>query len=220
MKKIFTLIAISFFGMFTIASAQNYAKLSVLECYNLWMKEKSNINFVILDIRTADEYKAGHIANALQIDYYQTDAFYTYIEKLDKTKKYLIYCASAGRSGAAIAEFKKRNYNFADMTDLDGGLNNWKNKGYPTTTEITSNNSANFETNTLVLSPNPCKENFSVSTSENSFLQIIDFTGKIVWLQYCEQGIANVNTSFLPSGLYQVAIKTNNQLHTSKLIVE
>ena len=220
MKKIFTLISILLIGVYTVASAQNYTKLSALECYNLWMKEKSNPNFVILDIRTADEYKAGHIANALQIDYYQTDAFYSYIEKLDKTKKYLIYCASAGRSGAAVAEFKKRNYNFAEMTDLDGGLNNWKNKGYPTTTEITGNNSVNVKTNAHVLSPNPCHESFTVSITENSTLQILDFTGRQVLLQSCEQGTTNINTSSFPSGMYQVISKTNNHWNTMKLLIE
>lgn len=220
MKKILTLISILWIGMYTVASAQNYTKLSALDCYNLWMKEKSNPNFVILDIRTADEYKAGHIANAVQIDYYQTDAFYAYIEKLDKTKKYLIYCASAGRSGAAVAEFKKRNYNFADMTELDGGLNNWKNKGYPTTTVVTGNEFGFDATTILALSPNPCKESFSISIAQNCTLQIIDFTGRVVWLQSCDKGLVHVNTAPISSGIYQVVLKANNHVQTTKLIIE
>ncbi len=219
MKKIIFALSIALIGSYTAATAQNYTKLSATECYNLCIAEKSNPNFIIIDIRTADEYKAGHIANALQIDYYQTDAFYAYISKLDKNKKYLIYCASAGRSGAAVAEFKKRNYNFADMIELDGGLNNWKNKGYPTTTEITAVNWG-FNITAITLSPNPCKESFSISCEENFTLQIIDIIGTTVFFKSYEKGVATVSTSFATTGIYQVMIKTNNSFNISKLMIE
>lgn len=62
------------------------------------LKEKPGI--VVLDVRTADEFKAGHLAGAKNIDI-MADDFAQQIAALDKTKTYLIHCAAGGRSGRA-----------------------------------------------------------------------------------------------------------------------
>ena len=43
--------------------------------------------------------------------------------KLDKNKKYLLYCHSGNRSGQALKIF--RQLGFAEAYDLDGGISNW-----------------------------------------------------------------------------------------------
>ncbi len=71
--------------------AQILEDISIEEAYNLIQNNTENHNFIILDIRTQEEYESGHIQNSIMIDYH-TDNFKNEIDKLNKNKTYLIYC--------------------------------------------------------------------------------------------------------------------------------
>ncbi len=79
--------------------------------------------YTLLDIRTAEEHQAGHLKNAKQIDYYQTQQFSDYLDTLDKNGKYLIYCRTGHRSGLALTIMQ--NKGFKNVSDMDGGYNAW-----------------------------------------------------------------------------------------------
>lgn len=89
-------------------------------------------NVVVVDVRTSDEYQAGHIPNTtLHIDYYKGD-FKEQVSKLDTSKTYILYCRSGYRSGKSIAIFK--NLGFTSVHHLDGGITKWNGsieKGSP-----------------------------------------------------------------------------------------
>ena len=51
------------------------------------------------------------------------------IQKLDKTKPYLVYCRSGRRSAAAMQQMKDAG--FTNVTNLDGGIMGWQNAGLP-----------------------------------------------------------------------------------------
>lgn len=74
---------------------------------------------VLVDVRTPDEYTAGHIKGAINIDYYAQD-FENNIAKLDKTKAYFIYCHSGNRSGHAASIMNDAGIN--TIYDLQGGI--------------------------------------------------------------------------------------------------
>ncbi len=84
---------------------------------------KNNKDLVIIDIRTKDEFNSGHIPNAINIDYYDRN-FTNEISKLDKNKKYLIYCRSGRRSGNAMDIFKDLGFNNA--YNMLGGMIRWR----------------------------------------------------------------------------------------------
>lgn len=79
-------------------------------------------NFKIIDIRTSQEYGAGHIENAELIDFYNPN-FEKEIQKLDKTTKYLVYCRSGNRSSQALKLFNK--YEFSEVYEMAGGYTSW-----------------------------------------------------------------------------------------------
>lgn len=82
-----------------------------------------NPDMVILDVRTPDETKNGMLPNAIQIDFKNSN-FESDINKLDKTKTYLVYCRSGGRSVGAC---KKMNAaGFTNLTNMKGGYSAWK----------------------------------------------------------------------------------------------
>ena len=93
-------------------------------------KHSTSKDYTLLDIRTIDEFNAGHIKGAKEIDYYQTQAFSDYLDTLDKSKKYLIYCHTGRRSGLALDIFRQKG--FTNVSDLQGGYATWLAAGFPT----------------------------------------------------------------------------------------
>lgn len=82
--------------------------------------EKNNVQLV--DVRTSNEYKAGHIQNAQNIDFYAS-SFTNQFEELDKEKPLYVYCRSGMRS--AQASKKLAAMGFKEIYDLKGGYLNW-----------------------------------------------------------------------------------------------
>lgn len=83
----------------------------------------------VLDVRTAGEFKTGHIKNALQADWTKKDEFTERIQFIDKDKPVYIYCLVGGRSAAA-ADWMRSN-GFKNVVELSGGINAWKNASKP-----------------------------------------------------------------------------------------
>lgn len=79
---------------------------------------------VLLDVRTAGEYRQGAIKGAKNIDIMSAD-FKTKVAALDPEKTYLIYCRSGNRSGQAC------NYmaglGFKNVYNLSGGIGSFPN---------------------------------------------------------------------------------------------
>ena len=82
-------------------------------------------NIQLVDVRTPDEYNAGKIGDASNMDFYADD-FKSKLEKLDKSQPVMIYCASGGRSGKTASMMKSMG--FTEVYDLQGGFNGWPYK--------------------------------------------------------------------------------------------
>ncbi len=100
------------------------------ETYILIQGNKDNPNFVILDVRTPEEFLGEHIENAVNLDYY-SDTFRNDLNKLDKNKTYLIYCRSGSRSENALNIMKELD--FKEVYNMSGGIIKWNSEGLPTT---------------------------------------------------------------------------------------
>lgn len=85
---------------------------------------------VILDVRSAFEFKGDKIAGAQNVSY-TSGGFKGYVEKLDKSKTYLVYCASGSRSVGAVTNMQAMG--FEKVYNLKGGIEHWKSAGLPTT---------------------------------------------------------------------------------------
>ena len=87
---------------------------------------ENNPNFVVLDVRTNEEFRQGHIENAQLIDYYSQD-FAERLDALDKTQTYLIYCRSGNRSGNTLTLM--RELGFKEVYNISGGIRAWISAG-------------------------------------------------------------------------------------------
>ena len=85
-------------------------------------------NVQVLDVRTAEEYKSGHIENALQANWLNKSEFFDRTAHLDKSKQVYIYCLSGGRSAAAADALREKGYR---VTNLEGGITAWKKSNTP-----------------------------------------------------------------------------------------
>ena len=83
---------------------------------------------VILDVRTAREFKAGHIKGAVNLDVNGAD-FEKAVAGMDKTKTYLVHCAAGVRSVKACK--KMGQLNFPKLVNLADGFTGWQRAGKP-----------------------------------------------------------------------------------------
>ncbi|MEQ1677461.1 MAG: rhodanese-like domain-containing protein [Chitinophagaceae bacterium] len=83
----------------------------------------------VLDVRTAAEFRTGHIKNALQADWTNQQQFADRIQYVDKDKPVYIYCLVGGRSASAASWMRSNGYK--KVIELDGGINAWKRASKP-----------------------------------------------------------------------------------------
>ena len=96
---------------------------------NVIAKNIGNQNFVILDVRPADDYTSRHIAGAIDINYGSAN-FKTDIVKLAKKKQFLIYCATGG-NGAEATQMML-SLGFKNVQNISGGYAAWVQGGFIT----------------------------------------------------------------------------------------
>ena len=101
-----------------------YKNLSVEEFARM-ADDKQN---VILDVRTAEEFQAGHIPGAVNLDVTASD-FQAKAALLDRNKTYLVHCASGVRSARACD--KLNHLDFPNLYNLPAGFRAWAKAGKP-----------------------------------------------------------------------------------------
>ena len=109
--------------------AQVIEDITPKEAHSLIGDNKESSDFVIVDVRTPDEFADGHIEDATNLDYYSS-SFRDELEKLDKTKTYLIYCQSGRRSNASLEIMKELG--FKEVYNVTGGITGWQAEGLQT----------------------------------------------------------------------------------------
>jgi len=83
---------------------------------------------VVLDVRTADEFKEGHIKGAINIDIRREDAFVS-IDKLNRNVPYIVYCRTNHRSGMAVEHMMKSG--FRKVYQMMDGFPGWVENNFP-----------------------------------------------------------------------------------------
>ncbi len=119
MKKIlFTLLL--FLGTIGLGWAQSdhFSSLDN-EAFAKVIKQK---RVQVVDVRSPEEYAAGHLANAINIDVNRKD-FDKQIETLKKKKPVAVYCRSGRRSKIAAGKLADKGYT---VYELDHGIAKWE----------------------------------------------------------------------------------------------
>ena len=101
-----------------------FKSLSVEE----YAKSIEDTMVVRLDVRSAEEYADGHIANTLNIDVLKSDFEKKALATLPKDKKIAVNCRGGKRSKNAARILVKNGYK---VIELDAGYNGWIREGKP-----------------------------------------------------------------------------------------
>jgi rhodanese-related sulfurtransferase len=112
----------------TLISCGSNAQKNKVASADEFEKAIASKNIQLLDVRTADEYKAGHIKNSFQANWLNKPEFEDRTSHLDKSKPVFVYCLSGGRSAAAANYLSEKGY---DVTNLTGGITAWKQSTKP-----------------------------------------------------------------------------------------
>jgi len=110
--------------------SQNTQAIQLLSVQSYADALESTAGASIIDVRTPEEYKGGHLKEAVNFNIYDSD-FDARIGKLDRKSPVFVYCKAGGRSAEAAERMKKMG--FTSIFDLKGGYMAWSAAGLEST---------------------------------------------------------------------------------------
>ncbi len=92
---------------------------------HIYNRDKGVTEGVVLDVRTADEFKSGHLPKAINANVMSNELI-TKAAKLNKAQPVFVYCRSGARSARACKTLA--NMGFTDVYNMSGGISSWTGK--------------------------------------------------------------------------------------------
>jgi rhodanese-related sulfurtransferase len=94
-------------------------------CPKDWKNKILNdLDAIVIDVRTHDEFLEGAIPNAINIDVKEPQSFLDKINELDNLKNFYVYCQSGARSSQACAVLNLM-CDIPNTFNLEGGFTLW-----------------------------------------------------------------------------------------------
>jgi rhodanese-related sulfurtransferase len=132
MKKLrLLLVAVLLVTLFSCTCKQKEEKQTIITLISVDELSKTDNTIQLLDVRTPEEFEAGYINNAMNINFFNDDFITQATSKLDINKPVYLYCKVGGRSGKAAKKLKEAG--FTKVYDLKGGFDKWKSNLKPVT---------------------------------------------------------------------------------------
>lgn len=107
MKKIVIIILLTI-SLFGCSSKEENKDLKTTNDYKEIMKKK---DYIIIDVRTKEEYEESHIKNSINIPYNEINKD----SNIAKDKIIFVYCKSGARSKKAYDTLKELGYEVYDL---------------------------------------------------------------------------------------------------------
>ena len=104
--------------------------VSVGKAQTLLKERAGKADFVIVDVRTPEEFAEGHIDGAVNLDVQARD-FEKKLRVLDRKKSYLVYCRTGNRSRKATVAMEALG--FRSIFHMNEGIVKWKQQNLPLT---------------------------------------------------------------------------------------
>ena len=105
------------------ARSESFASISAQEAIQLM-----NRGALTIDLRSAEQFTAGHVAGARRMDGEQILKAEELLKK-HKQKPLIVYCNSGSLAAAAVR--KLREQGFAQAVNLRGGITAWRAENLP-----------------------------------------------------------------------------------------
>jgi len=133
-RSILLLVTVTMLGLVACgggndrATAPGVVTVSPAEAADVIAAHRDDSAFTIVDVRTPEEFTAGHLEGAVDIDIYDA-GFDDAVAALDPDGIYVLYCRSGNRSAAAADLM--RQLSFTAVYEIDGGIVQWEGDGFP-----------------------------------------------------------------------------------------
>ena len=128
-----------FFFLLIFYSCQIFESTEIIVISDAELTEIQDTDYILVDVRTIEEYESGHIQDAIHFDFY-SELFQKEILSIDKSSSIVLYCGTQNRS-AKTANYLKEN-GYKEIAVLEGGISTWIKNGndlvYNFTNEINS----------------------------------------------------------------------------------
>ena len=128
MNKLFATVSVVFMLMSSCTIGQTKYDIELDE----FEKKMASEKYLLVDVRTAEEFSEGHIKGAINIDYL-AENFSIEIQELELESPVLLYCRSGNRSSKAMKTMKELG--FKEVYNLEGGIKGWISENNPVITE-------------------------------------------------------------------------------------
>ena len=115
-----------FFSLLLIYSCQIFDSTEINVISDAQFTEIQDTDYILVDVRTAEEFESGHIQDALNFDFY-SESFDNDILTLDKSSSIILYCRTQNRSTKTANYLKENGYK--EITVLVGGITSWVKNG-------------------------------------------------------------------------------------------
>ena len=120
------MIRIAILSLFLIFSCDYLSPKDINYISDSDLIEMQEIDYILLDVRTSDEFSSGYIKNAINLDFY-SETFQNDILSIDKNLPIVLYCRTNNRS-TKTANILKEN-GFKEISVLEGGITDWVKNG-------------------------------------------------------------------------------------------
>ena len=128
-----------FFFLLIFYSCQIFESTEIIVISDAELTEIQDTDYILVDVRTREEYESGHIKDAIHFDFY-SELFQKEILSIDKSSSIVLYCRTQNRS-AKTANYLKEN-GYKEIAVLEGCISTWIKNGndlvYNFTNEINS----------------------------------------------------------------------------------
>ena len=115
-----------FFFLLLIYSCQIFESKDINVISDTQFIEIQDTDYILVDVRTIEEYESGHIQDAINFDFY-SGSFQKEILSLDKSSSIILYCRTQNRSTKTANYLKENGYK--EITVLEGGITSWVKNG-------------------------------------------------------------------------------------------
>ena len=115
-----------FFFLLLFYSCQIFESKEISMISDAQFTEFQVTDYILVDVRTPEEYESGHIQDAVNFDFY-SESFQNDILTLDKSSSIILYCRTQNRSTKTANYLKENGYE--EIIVIEGGITSWVKNG-------------------------------------------------------------------------------------------
>ena len=120
------MLRVIFFFLLLFHSCQIFNSTEINVISDTQFIEIQETDYILIDVRTIEEYESGYIQDAVNYDFY-SESFQKEILSLDKSSSIILYCRTQNRS-TKTANFLREN-GYKEITVIEGGITSWVKNG-------------------------------------------------------------------------------------------